>query len=206
MADEYPWLKEFINLIDWGRTRWGGTIIPGFSDRYNGPGFSFNVGGVLASSPANFDDDEELQDIHGLDSYPAYETTVDDIPVAMGFSGTDIWHISLQYRLKWKILVRHEHWADRMFKNLKLDYEFQTGNPEFDKTYYLRARDKSYRPIFLETRFQDFIRRLEPFGELAATVTGISVSRKIDTSALLQPSAVEAYIKLLFLMARYLKA
>lgn len=205
MADDFIWLNEYLTLVDWIRSRWGGKVTRRFSDRYGGFGGRMRFGTVNAETSALAEDGDDIQDIFKLDTYPAYEGAIEGIPLGMALSDSDELSMSIEYMMKWEIEIRHEHWADRMFKKLRLDYEFKSGDANFDREYYIKAKNPSHRDIFQEARLQDLIRDLEPFEWMITTPGRLGITRKIVNADLLRPDEFEKFIGTLHEVARFLK-
>ncbi len=205
MADQYLYLQEYLTLIDWLNDRWGGKITRRFEDRYSGSSRKVNIGGTLSGISSDLDDDEEIRDVYSLKCYPVYQASIEGYQVGMALSDSDLLDLSFASPMKWAFKIRHEHWADKMFKKLRLDYEFQSGDAAFDKKYYIETKDPAHRKVFLEASLRDYVQRLEPFEKLVATTSRMAIARKIDSPDLLKPSAMKEMLDIMFQAARYLK-
>ena len=205
MATEFQWLQEYLILVDWMRSKWGGKVKRRFTERYSGSATKTNVGGMLAGVSSDIDEEVAIEDIFTLESYPAIETMIEGVRLGMALSDSDMLSLSLEHDIRWEVRVRHEHWADRIFKRLWLEYEFQTGDSSFDKIYFIIANDPSHRAIFLDAAFREMLRKLEPFVGLATTRTHLGITRPIESAELLQSSAIEDLVTLMIRIARFLK-
>jgi len=203
MAVEYIYLKEYLALINNFNNRWGGKVIRRHSDQISREGLSYAVGRDI--TPTLSESEHVVSDILSLESYPAYETEIDSVPVSMAFSGEDIFNVSLRYDLKWEIKVRHENMIDKISKKLRLDWEFQTGDADFDKKYYIECKDATHRPIFLDATFRSLVEKLEPFDRLVTTAKRLGTSRPIDNPNLLDPSTMKDFLEALLRTAKYMK-
>jgi hypothetical protein len=206
MAEEYIYLKDYLALIEWLYNRFGGKLICKHSDAISRQGLSYAAGRDIASIISDSDNaQDEAQDIHSFESYPAYYATIEEVPFGMSLSGRDVFYISLGYELNREIRVRHELWVDKMHKMLGLIYEFQTADIAFDKKYFIECKDSSDHHIFLDATFRELIRKLEPFGRIVITCKRLATSRSIECANDLHPSSIKEIIDLLLKMARYIK-
>ena len=206
MSDEYTWLSEYLTLIKWLHDRYGGTVEQRHSDKYSRQGLSQAVGRVDYGPASETDHTHDANDnILGLDSYPAYHAVIDDIPVSIALSGRDELSISLKCLSRWEFRLRHELRFDRVMKFLRLDYEFKSGDPDFDRTYYIETIKPSNRDIFRDATFREYVKKLEPFVRLVVTDSRLATSRKIDNPDYLIPSTFSDFATQLIKIARYVK-
>lgn len=96
---------------------------------------------------------------------------------------------------QYSLVVTHESWLHQFKKKFLKDREFQSGNKEFDKRYYLRPESEPDRHLLKEAKFQESVKALEPFSVLEILKSGIFWSQQITDEKQLVYSKVEGYLK-----------
>lgn len=96
---------------------------------------------------------------------------------------------------QYSLVITHESWLHQFKRKFLKDREFQSGNKEFDKRYYLRPESELDKRLLKETRFQESIKALDPFSVLEILKSGILWSQQITDEKQLVYSKVEGYLK-----------
>jgi hypothetical protein len=91
--------------------------------------------------------------------------------------------------------ISHEGLTDRIKKALRLAEEYETGNPDFDRSYLLRAESQKARDLLSNPEYQALISALEPFALLIVGERSLTVSVRIDEAAQLEPNRVLGWIR-----------
>lgn len=205
MAEKYQRLSEYLTLVDWMRSTWGGNLSRGFDQQYSELGWGMNIGGMLAGVPPSVGSDIESENIFELDFYPALETSVEGHPLRMMLSETNLLVLSIECDIRCIFLVRHEKWIDKIYKRIWIEFEFQTGDSTFDRQYYIVANDPSHRAVFLDGTFRERLREMEPLAQVEASRSRLEIIRPIQDASLLQADSVKDIIRRMLDMADYLK-
>jgi hypothetical protein len=95
----------------------------------------------------------------------------------------------------YRITVAHEDWLRRLEKKFHLDREFQTGNEEFDRRYYLRPQSEKDKQLLRDSQFQEMVRGIEPFSVLQVSKSGVRWSQMITDEKQLDFLVVDNYLK-----------
>jgi len=127
--------------------------------------------------------------------YPQFAAARQGVPVAVtigefpigavdaigGSDNVEFLQLSVLRPLGLTITVRHEGFADRFFKAVKIEWEFQTGNPEFDRKYYIvDIRTEKDKQLARDPRFQEQVEKLEPFASVVLSNRGAHWSQSIE--------------------------
>ena len=75
----------------------------------------------------------------------------------------------------------HEGIYDRIRKTLRMDWEFQTGNDEFDRRYFLDVTEPRSKQLLSERAFQTTIVAAEPFSVIQVTPNYVTHSTEVKT-------------------------
>jgi len=141
-------------------------------------------------------DAERVQDQSGgvnIWQYPQFAATrkgmlvtvtIGEFPIGVvdaigGSDNVEFLQLSVFRPLGLTITIRHEGFADRFFKAVKIEWEFQTGNPEFDRKYYITCLCGE-SPHGIQGRFQRQIEKLEPFASVVLSDRGVHWSQSIE--------------------------
>jgi len=184
MSLERPWEKAFSKLIESLKTSWGESLPP---RRTSDPG-------------------RDRPSIGSSWTYPAVAwhrgenrvvVSISESPVGCGglldaMDNYEFLHISLIRKLNALLILRHEGIFDRLKKAIKFEWEYQTGNREFDRKYYIvEARSESDKRLVCSGEFQGLIEQLEPIASVALLESGIHCSLAIDDESVLSSERVE---------------
>jgi len=107
---------------------------------------------------------------------------------------------------EYSVQVIHESWFHRLEKKFHLDREFQTGNSEFDRRYYLRSQADKDRQLLQDPRFQEMIMSLESFSVLQVLDSGVRWSQMISDEKQLEFLVVDDYLKRMLKLAATISA
>ena len=136
-----PWEKQYRNLLAEVEQRWGKKL----------------HGADYAKM------DEERWSNLDPTWYPSFRGRRDgdliDISLKM-----DTLELSVCVPVGALILIRPEGFVDRLFKRIMFWWEFQTGNPAFDRKYYIEdIRNEADKSLVRDPQFQRLMGELEPF-------------------------------------------
>ncbi len=197
MSIERPWQKPFDELLEELKARLGGEIK-----------MPRDYGGANGRNPP--------PDIY---NYPMFSTEVEgykliveisEFPVTGASyleSGDNVEYLSLHVNtpIDCDLLIRHEGLIDRFKKRIGVTKEFQTGNEEFDRTYFLYVNPDHDASWLRDSTFRKAIEALEPFDAMRFAPYGIYLSQGIHDKQQLSFSAVEQHAVKLIDLARMLK-
>lgn len=102
----------------------------------------------------------------------------------------------------YSIVFTHKDWLCRLGKRLHLDREFQTGNGEFDRKYYVNLKSDEDKQLLMNSRFQEKVYGLEPFSVVQVLKSGVRWSQMITHEKQLQFLVVDDYFKKIFELSK----
>ncbi|MBU0984207.1 MAG: hypothetical protein KKA42_10080 [candidate division Zixibacteria bacterium] len=120
-----------------------------------------------------------------------------------GADNVEYLRLQLRQKLPYDIKIRREVMIDRIRKAIGLDWEFQTGNQEFDKEFFIAARTDRGKRLLVDPTFQSSVKGLSPFTVLGISPTGLFWSRHISDKSQLTISAIEPVLGRLHQMLQY---
>ena len=176
MGLENPWERPYAALLVELRARWG---IPGAEERRAGRKERVFYGSSW-SYPAFVGNRRGREVMVDIAEHP-----FGGGDLLSGMDNSEFFNLVILWHSKLDIVIRREGWFDRFKKRVKLDWEYQTGNPEFDRSFYiLGARSKADRDLLKNPAFQAGVTRLEPFETLGVIKTGLGCSIAIQDDSL----------------------
>lgn len=99
------------------------------------------------------------------------------------------------------IKITHEGLGQKLRKLFHLVDEFQTGNQEFDKKYWLKTGFETDKQLLTNKKFQDLIFKLEPFSFFEISGFEIFWSQEISGKSQLEFDTVNRYAGILLEIA-----
>jgi hypothetical protein len=132
--------------------------------------------------------------------------TISEQPVGQGnlldaADNCEFLQISLFRKIGVCLILRHEGIFDRLKKKIRFDWEYQTGNAEFDRKYYIaEARSERDRKLVDKGDFQKLVNKLEPFASLALLDSGVHCSLFIEDESILSFECIDSYLRQLQLI------
>jgi hypothetical protein len=187
MSIEKPWEKEFDDLLQKFRAYWGGEVKAPDDligrNSYKGLGFGFFT---YPGYKKEHKDYTLLIDIS--------ESPIGDISVFEGGDNVEYLRLYLLKPTDYNMLIRKEGFFDKVHKLLGLAFEFKTGNPEFDKKYFIRAKTDHGKSLLKRQDFQDMIKNVEPFAGVRINASGLHWSQEIRNKSQLEFDYVKKYI------------
>ncbi len=97
---------------------------------------------------------------------------------------------------KYTLIIHPEGFADKFFKAIKLNWEFQTGIKEFDKKFLLDLESDDDKTFIKNQETQLKIFQLAPFDELAIHKTGVYWSQEVYNEKQLSFSHLEKFLRI----------
>jgi hypothetical protein len=174
-----PWENAYKRLLVELESRWGKTPVPG------------TIAAVL--SP---------WDRAAFDEYPGFvgERERDQFYVSLK---ADLLSLSVFRPLDAQVVIRPEGFVDRFLKAVRLDWEYQTGNPIFDhKFYFEQIKTEAEKRLVCDPGFQKLVVKLEPFVSVAVTDKGVHWSVMVDAELRLTVGFVDERLGFLSQLAR----
>jgi hypothetical protein len=113
--------------------------------------------------------------------------------------------IRLFFETEHNVLIRREHLTDKIWKVVGLEREYETGNNDFDKSYFLDVKAKYSEALVRSVEFQNAITGLEPFTTVRIRPSGLGWSQEIRRKAQLEHITVGQYANRLLDLVRFLK-
>jgi hypothetical protein len=95
----------------------------------------------------------------------------------------------------------HEEVGDRMQKKLHLTTEVQSGDPEFDKRFFIQSSTENGATLLHNSRVREWITHLYPFDRLEIIPSGIVWSRNLSDKTQLAFPFVEKIVETIFKLA-----
>jgi hypothetical protein len=189
MTVEKPWIREYEDLLRELQANWQGEV---------------REPRVLKRADSRPSD---MGHVVLMGAYRAFHTKLDDVEIVIDISEDADWRgtggssndnieylrVMAREKLTFKFSVRREGFFDRLSQKLLLAYEFQTGNKEFDRRYFLELHSKREKQLMRYSEVQEAIMALAPLSLLSAGPWGVIWSQMLeDESQLLFPT-VSAY-------------
>ena len=194
MSVERPWEEPFQRLIEQLKTNW--TEVPKKE----------------TASPV----EKNPMPAGRWCSYPFFRAmrgddqvvlTISESPVGTGdmLDAADNYEflmLSVYRPLEARLTLRHEGIFDRLKKSIKFEWEYQTGNKEFDRKYYIvDARTDRDKALASNAEFQEQVRKLEPLTSIALMSSGVHLSVAIEDESVLSFESVDDYLGRLIRLA-----
>ena len=137
-----------------------------------------------------------------FDEYPGFAGERDGEQFYVSLKA-DLLSLSVFRPLDVHVVIRPEGFVDRILKAVRLDWEFQTGNPVFDHKFYIeRVKTDGEKKLVCDPGFQKLVEMLEPFVSLAVTDKGVHLSLTIEWEAQLTVDFLDERLAFLFQLAR----
>ena len=111
-----------------------------------------------------------------------------------GGSRVEYLRIFTHRKKQYKIGITHEGFFDRLSKKLHLQTEYETGNPDFDRRYLIRADKPTDRAIMESGGFQQAVLAAEPFETIALWNRTVHMSQMIESAEQLEYENVNRII------------
>jgi hypothetical protein len=191
MGLEKPWEKPFDALLKRLVTSWGGEIKgadqKAISEYFIYPTYYGNLKG--------FRIEIEISEFPSREPY--YMEANDNLEYLRIHIGAPANHA---------IKITHEGLGQKLRKLFHLVDEFQTGDSDFDKKYWLKTGFDSDKELLTNKKFQDYIFKLEPFSFFEISGFEIFWSQEISGASQLDFSEVNKYAGILLdIVAMYAK-
>ena len=168
-------------------------------------------GGEIAEVKENPNDSRGISGPATRYLYPEYKSKFEDHLIYIDISewpslrkgvydsadNVEFLRIRVYKKSDYKIIVTQEGFADRFLKALKISWEFQTGNEEFDKKYFVDPRSEKDKEFLKNVNLQSLIQQLEPFSEFAIHNSQIHWSQEISDSGQISFNNVKRYMEIL---------
>jgi hypothetical protein len=148
-----------VLVAEWGGEVKGGDQSPG-AEFYLYPTYHFELDG------------RELQ--LAVSDYPDTMTSAME-----DWDGAEYMRVSVPGTTRHSLRVRHEGFTDRVKRALRLAFEVQSGDPQFDARYWLGAKTVAEEALVQRREFQAAVRALEPFERLVIRKIGVLSARRI---------------------------
>ena len=103
-----------------------------------------------------------------------------------GGSRVEYLRIFTRREKQYKVGITHEGFFDRLSKKLHIQTEYETGNPDFDSRYLIRADNPTDRAIIESGGFQQAVLGGEPFETVALWNHTAHMSQMIEAAELLE--------------------
>ena len=139
-----PWEKEYRILLAEVQQKWGNKL----------------------SDEDSAKADEALWSILDPMSYPTFCGKREGKQIVVSFNA-DVLELAVSRPLGVRLVIRPEGFVDRLLKRIMFWWEFQTGNPSFDRKFFVEdIRPKAARLVVRDRQFQRLVEDLGPFVSL----------------------------------------
>ncbi len=202
MTYEKPWLDLYSRLLTDLTSTLGGRIeVPKYSDEA-----IKNFSHAWSGDTAYYLYDIYHCELNGVQlqleiSHQAMagDTSIDDEGMV------EFLVFSASVRPQGNFRIRPEGVFDRFRKALKLHWEFETGNPTFDRAFNLEVPDDRAKPGLRRPEVMDTITALLPFEYLQAHPGGFRCSELLSEDEQLSREHVTDQLQLMVTLASYLR-
>jgi len=194
---EKPWKKEFNIILDELSQLYSGKIVDPADSKTD----SFRVA----------DKDYFIyRSFHGSLNGIEFVIEINELPLSGrqildGDDNTEYLRIHLRIPTKYKIFITQEKWGHKLQKVLRLDKEFQTGNEEFDKKFYLKPNSEKDKGLLKDSSIQAAINAVDSFAEFKLSSNGIYWSNMITKKNQLNIEIISNTIQSLIRMSEMVK-
>jgi hypothetical protein len=187
MSLEKPWEKPFEGLLQEISQHYRGEISGSDSKK---PISSYGVDSSYFLYPVFYGELQGQKFMIEISEFPA-----SDFSDLEAIDNVEYLRIFVIKPTLYRITVTHEDWLRLLEKKFHLDREFQTGNKEFDRRYYLGPQSEKDKQLLRDLRFQEMVRGIEPFSVLQVSESGVRWSQMITGEEQLDLSLVDNYLK-----------
>jgi len=125
-----------------------------------------------------------------------------DISYLEAADNVEYLRIFISVPTKYSIVITHESWFDRLKKKFHLDQEFQTGEEDFDRKYYLRLESDKDKKLLKDSKFEETVKSLEPFSVLQVFKSGVRWSQVLTDKKQLTFNTVDSYLQTTLKLAK----
>jgi hypothetical protein len=166
-----PWEKDYNRLLQKIVAQWGGTVDDAeLKSRQNKESYETRTLGASFIYPIYTGTMKNIQFMIEISLFPGSVRTQSRI-VAIDA----IRYLRIYFFLKnnYNLQLTREDLEDRMEKFFHLTNEIQTGNPDFDKRFFIKSSTQKDQALVTESKIQELVTRLDPFELLEIIPTGI---------------------------------
>ncbi len=168
MTIEKPWQKFVVALLETMKIHWGGTVSSldktSIEEIFVYPEFDCELQGYEVNVTVS--------------EFPKLVKTAD--AWGAGIDNVEYLRITLRLPHIYDMEITHEDFYKRIGKFLRLEREFQTGNKEFDKKFFVRLKSDRDKELILNHRIQELAQKVEPFTILQIEEKKIHWSQTVE--------------------------
>lgn len=194
MTVEKPWQKHFVALLETMKNHWCGTVSSldktSIEEVFVYPEFDCELQGHKLNVTVS-----EFSKL--IKTTGAWGAGIDNV---------EYLRITLRVPHTYDITITHEDFHKRIGKLLRLEREFQTGNKEFDKRFFVRLKSDKDKELLLNDKIQELTQKLEPFTIMQIEEKKIHWSQTIERKEQLTFDKIEPIILRLVELANLVAA
>jgi len=169
--------------------QWGGTVDDAeLKSKQNKESYDTNILGSSFIYPIYTGTLKNIQFIIEISRFPG-SVRQQSRPVA--WDGLQYLRIYFFLKNNYNLQLTREDLEDRMEKFLHLTNEIQTGNPDFDKRFFIKSSTQKDQALVLDGKIQELITLLDPFELLEIISTGIIWSKTLTEKNQLEFPRIE---------------
>jgi hypothetical protein len=179
--------------------KWGGNIDdPEKKSRDCWNSYDTNILGSLYIYPIYTG---TLKDIRFMVEISRFVGSVRQMSMIVSVEGILYLRIYFFTKNNFNLTFSHEEVGDRMQKKLHLTTEVQSGDPEFDKRFFIQSSTENGATLLHNSRVREWITHLYPFDRLEIIPSGIVWSRNLSDKTQLAFPFVEKIVETIFKLA-----